>query len=394
MQAFLRSPPYGGELWELWFPDAQGIWQYRPDCSLAKLHDFVQSVGALQTTLLIRGEQVFCCALDISQKQFRQGVAGIPFMIEELVSGDIDQFHVVHGQRNSTSGKVTILAVAKDTLSGLLEALMAASISPVAVLPDYLLVPEAGQNHYAVMADGHRVLLRINHEIGYVVDQSNLEVVLPLIGDVADLTPLSFAAALLPGLGGATTTPMSWSDMLASARVEDLIRHPLNLLQGSFRPKRYKRQSDQRWSVVAGLLAMAFFAQLLNDWGHALYYKRHAETLMKSVERQYQTLFPAETKIVNLRQQISSHLEAGRSGSGLTSLLLKIAQACKDSGELHPDRIEYAGHNNLVLDFSVEATRMTGLKTRLQQGGLTVDVSTVSPESGGVLQRLKISGEQ
>ena len=113
----------------------------------------------------------------------------------------------------------------------------------------------------------------------------------------------------------------------------------------------------------------------------------------------YQELFPADTRIVNLKAQFAEHLHAAASnGQGaFFGLLEQAVAALSEAPQLSVQQLDYSGDGGdggeLALQLRADDfASLEQLRQRLLQAGLQVQLGSASREEQGVSARMVIGG--
>ncbi|NNM51628.1 MAG: hypothetical protein HKM02_05295 [Pseudomonadales bacterium] len=384
MQIYLRPTTITLDGWDAWWPDEQGQWQTATKLSLAALHELAASWRSAVIVALVPAACMLCTTLVMSAQQYRQGRQGIPYLIEDMLSEDVDRFHVIVGRRDRLSGQVVLMAVEKDYLERLLEALAAAELSPAQVLADALLIPEPVPGEIVIWEDHERILLRLSQQQAGVCDRETLRYALQALGQDTQLRRLYASSAweeVIP------EGQADWLEQLKTQNLTNLQRLGMNFLQGVFKPQVKKNTLDKRWQQVAILAVAACFLAVLDLMSEGLANLHKAQQLEATVEKSYQQLFPGETRIVNLRLQMESHVDEVSSGTkGIVAPMLVLGKAMLVVGLPPPEHVQYQIQGGYDLEFTSDAQHANALIRALQQQGMTAQVST----SSGNLQHVHV----
>lgn len=383
---FVAAPVQGTEPWHVWIRNDEGHVADMGSMLLSELHscarELLESRNTVEPVLLVPGEQVFSCNLPMTSKQFKEASSGIPYLIEDMVSEDVEQLHIIHGPRNDSEG-VPVLAVGRDRMSSWLEALAAAGISPAFAIPDFLVLPMPQTGSWLTLKDDARILIRSGLNSGMTIDAATLDLV----------------TSSMTQRAGSSTSVVSHpanglSDVLEGFDTTALGKSLLNFRQGDFRSTAESKGSFARWKWPAVALLAAFVAQLVVEWGHYAYYSRKSAAIELQASEMYRQIFPEERRIVNLRRQLQAHVSEASSGNnkaeGFGDLLSRVSSAARQAGNLNVVRISTDVEGKVLLDIQSDASAIEKLEQPLRQNGL--EISSVEPVDKGVrlaLQRGK-----
>ncbi len=369
MPLFLRPSQLNSlENWDVWSSNTE-MAPIR-EASLSVLHDARTGWGEDTVALLVPMRHVLCARLEISAQQYRQARQGVAFLLEEWLSDDLDRMHCIVGRRDA-QGHVTVLAVQKEWLERALEALAASGIEPDLVLADAHMLPEPAQGVIGVWRSGSDLLLRWQGQQvgGCEVDARDF------LQQEAERQQLQLEEHTL-----------DWQQLVQSVSWQNLQRLGLNFLQGPFKPKKAERGIPAQWRPVLAFVAAAVFVSLLNQLSMIVRERSEQHLLEQQVEQSYRTLFPDEQRIVNLRVQIESHLDAlPGANQGTIRRLNDLAGTAHDLGVPSPQHLAYQSGHGFDLDVATDVDHANRWVAALQTRGYQVQSST-----SGNLQHLHV----
>ncbi len=368
---YLRPASAGPERWDAWYADAAG-WQQQLDLTLAQLHELAQTWASRPVQLLLRSSDLFVTELEVEPRQLRQGREGLRFLIEDQISCDLDDLHIIFGQWDGRRKRLPLMAVERERLRSWLEALAACAIQVGQVHADALVLA-ANADAGIVWGDQDQALIACTAQLGYACAREHL----PWLQEQLNLDAAMhwhYRGALNAVDAGADG--QTWSELLASAAQAPALPAAMNFLQGDFKPQRSSARIDRRWWQVATLFLAALFLLALDFFSATLHTQALAQRLARANVATYQTLFPGDTRIVNLPLQIEGHLNEGQSGP---TNILKGMQALARS--LHalalpaPLKISYDARSGFEVELVIDAPHQARLRASLQQAGFSVQTS-------------------
>ncbi len=356
MPMFFRPATASLDRWDFWITGptvAETVFQSH--CSLSELHDRQNEWSDIPHILLIPVELVFCTTLTLTPQQYRQGRLGIPYMIEDWVSVDIEKLHVVVGTRDR-QGQVAVLAIERDVLERMLEALAASRIVPERALTDAHLLPEPEAGQALFWQDQGRYLIRLPGQAVAGCSEQTLEFVQRHCVENG-LEPVRQEA--------------DWPSQLQSLTLSALQRQGVDFLQGSFKVQKNHWKIDGTTQAVLALVAAAVFVTTLNYFSAILQERTATHQLLQATTQAYQQIFPDEQKIVNLRLQMQSHLDAlNGQHSGLLPVLAELADSSRRAGIPVPTHLNYQAASGLDIEVTAEAEVVNRWIKMMQNAGL------------------------
>ena len=230
--------------------------------------------------LLLPGADVALASPEIPGRNPAKLLKLVPFALEEQLATDVDTLHFAIGKQDA-AGRLPVAATDRARLTALLAGLAAAGLSPAAVYPDSLVVPE-NPAHVVVLIEASHVVVRRPGALPLVLDADPLDAALAIAG----LPP---PAGVDPPDVIVYAAPAEWSrheslvedlrDRCASLKVQLLpdgalpllaagavTGAPFNLLQGELAPHQGFGGDWARWRLAA-LLAGAFLVLHLSTLG-------------------------------------------------------------------------------------------------------------------------------
>lgn len=354
--------------------------------------------GPRRAVVFVPTSQCLLSSVQVSAAQWREAREALAWLIEDQLAEDPEQLHVVAGPR-SEEGGVPILAVGRAVFEHWRERLHALNVTPLAVLPDLLLVPHG--TGWSLQLTPTQACLRLDAWRGLCVEPAALPAVIaaalveqpPAVAQVqlyADpAEPLTELTATLEQAGltvvrhplypNAPATDALWS------------RHPFNLLQGDYRPADAGHLSP-RWRRLGLLALMAFGLLLANEAGRMFWLNWQAKKLETANRQQYQQLFPQERRVVNLRRQLEAHLNSAGASQGEFLPLLTVAAESIDAqgGRLSATRVHFS-ERGLELDVAASGfDAIQQLQQMLQARGQVAELLSSDQQGSQIKARLRL----
>jgi general secretion pathway protein L len=331
--------------------------------------DCAGALAGRSLALVLPMAQVSACAVKLPTVKARWLRQALPYAVEESLADDVEQLHLSLGECLD-DGRHLLLALRRSLLQGWLGQLAAQGLQVAAIYVDADLLPRTAT----------QVLLYGEHG---------------LLGGAGELR-MAFKRADWPALEGAIDGPLSLLDepcpwpLLAAGQAE-----AINLAQGEFSVQ----QGAGKWSLwrnVAALAGLWLVLQLGFDLSQSWYLQRQGDHYAAASQAMYQQLFPADTRIVNLKAQFAEHLAAAAvSGQGAFFALLNHAvSALAEVPQLTVQAVDFSQERgDLAMQLHADDfASLEHLRQRLQQAGLQVQLGSASREAQGVSARMIIGG--
>jgi general secretion pathway protein L len=268
-----------------------------------------------------------------------------PFALEDQLSQDVDALHFAVGPRDAATGTVPVAVMERARLQQYLARAAHLQLIPHAVFAESDLAPML-PGHVTMLVTGDQLLLR---------DDTTRSLVLP----AAD--PL-LALEMLPGTGAnlaqANLTvfvgPADWqkySNVLEPlrervgsfkvqlnnggvlAQLAQGLAHgaPVNLMQGTLKPRNTSTTSWHAWRWVAGLAATLLVVHVAGSLWQLRQMHRASADLDASISQLYASIFPGQPVGREPRRALEKRLAAVAGGGGsqgdFMNLLAAVAAA-------------------------------------------------------------------
>lgn len=365
-----------------------------------------------EVVIFVPGSAVNLAEVNIPSRQSAHIRKALPYMIEDQVAGDLRQTHLaISPQRFGDSVPVGI--VAHSQMIAWLEVLHAAGLSPVAMIPEHLLLPrEPGSIFVHVHWSRSHVKLGVCR--GIVVENENVALMLGLAlkqrampcsrieisacaaspDDIAraDLLATEVEQSLQLPVRRTNYTETLVELLARQARGADPI---LNLCQGGYRPAGGGSESAGDWGRAWIAAAAGFAVFAIVSMGSAWSLESRALETYDASVKEFRRMFPDEHRIVNLRRQAERRLAAGtaKGSDGMRSLAaLASAMAEPELQGISVKNLRYDSASG-ALGAEVNAPAMAQLDKLgqvLGSAGASARVLSASEDAGLASARLEL----
>ena len=326
-----------------------------------------------------------------------------PYALEEALAGDVEQFHFAIGATDD-DGRTLVAAVRRDELRGWLDALAAAGITPRALVPQLLCLPDNPGKTVAVL-DGGQLLVRAPGAVPVILDAEPLTEAFALAGlegddrhvqlyvtgrDWDESRDMIEALREVTGSLDLQLLPDGTLPLLAPGAARP---DTLSLLQAEFQSQGSWRTEWRRWRVAA-VLALAALALHAGVRGYDFIGLRAEEQrLDAALDQAARIALPDVERIVDVRAQIGQRL-AGAGVDDPAGLLARLAAVGGALTSVPGPRLETLGWRDRVLDLQLVAadTMLLGrFAEALGARGLEAEVQSTTPRSDAVLAQIAVT---
>ena len=371
-----------------------------PDAEKAEVHVFVPGTAVMLTEV------------NIPSRDAAHLRKALPFMIEEQLAGDLRQTHLAVAPQRHGDG-VPVAVVSHGQMISWLEALHAANLSPVAVIPEQLLLPREPGSIF-VHIHGDRALVRLGDCRGVVLELENLITILEVsvthrampcsrieistcAGVVADEEQADVLGAAIAKRLDRPVRRTNYTESLVEL-LAFAARGPhavLNLCQGGYRVDARGGETGTPWRITWIAAAASVLVFVLCCLVSGALMERQARNTHEEAIALFRSMFPDERRIVNLRRQAEGRITAAKSTSG--GSLRGVAALAGTLGNAELDGISAQAlrfdedDGALSADLSAPSlSQIDRLGELLGAAGLGSRVLSASEESGLANARLEL----
>jgi len=371
------------------------ILEYATQVSLA-------SVPKQPAWVLIPGTDCWLTQIEVPSHQRQRIIQAVPYALEEFLTEETEALHFAVGNRERTSGLISVVVISRTRLEAYLHQLNVVGITPTVMMPDILAVPKPPSAWGILLAEEFG-LVRTGLETGFAIEPSHLLITLQKAiqeqGSPEYLAVFKDNPVGLVNLDSlAIPLQESYQELgklawLARGVVDN--HNPLNLLQGPYRPVNRLANSLRPWRLTLGLLIL--WGSLLG-MAEIIKYQRlqqQHQALVAAIEKIYQDTFPQARKIVNPRLQMEQQLKSLRDHRSnqdehFLSWFTQLAVSLKPQENFKVKRIDY--HQG-VFELQLEVTDwpvLDELKKRLEQVGLTAKIQSAIHRNHQITSQVRI----
>lgn len=348
---------------------------------------------------LLPGSDVISLKANVPVKTRERLARALPFALEENLAEDPEHmFFALPGQ--IVEGDTETVALQADSLRRGLATLSAHGVSPHRIVPDYLTLPRV-ENSWTILADAGMLYVRTGFADGFTLETDAAWLILlrrfETLPEEARPTRLCLfrgrePVGAVPEIAALEEAPEPVPEGLLGLAPQALAAGtPINLLQGSFNPKRQWRKQLRPWWPAAAALTAVVLMALVNFAAGWVHDAGQARELHRAVVAQFHAILPNQP-IEDIRGQVNQRLQAissHDSNHGLLFLLTALAQANTDS-----TRIESLSYQPGTLQVQIHAPDVTTLEA-LRAGiashsALPVTIRSANQTKSGVEGSLSI----
>ena len=375
----------------LWMPEANGAWfwstgeNWLQASSLEQLIHDLQPHQGEETVVFFSSRHIQILQQQITKVHVKQlGADGIKYLMEEYVTMPIDHMRVVH--HFESPDQLTILAVAQNLVETWQHALNLLPIKLVALLPDFLIVPEPEQNKVNLVHLHGQILVRENRYKGMVID--DLEVYLEFQAADTFYHYSNLTAQQLDLLANVSTAETREPFDYQFQKIQKSKQHPFNVL-----PKaKNESKVSGYWKACVAVFIAVLIVQLSYDALRWYKLKKLANQTATQAVDQYKYWFGANSRVTeqNIKSMFESQLRMSQSGDTTALNLLSRVGPILMQRQIVAQQISYSASSLSMSLKANSANDLQNLTQQLNQQGFKAELGNVQADGAGAIGMVKV----
>ncbi len=364
------------------------------------------------TVVLLNSQCLHINQLQLPTQNMQKMLKAIPYVIEEFIAEDIENFHFVIS-KNKHSDKISVVGIDKTTLQNIIQTFQQANIVIEKIIPDVLcMAGDASNKQWVCLNYQENAYLQTDRLNGMMLSHDILPYVLTnMLQDENRIIPEKIL------FFNEQEDSSTFDELKIENKDIELINivyntHPLvvfcgfykqalalNLLQHEFKPKRKSSGYWHHWRLAASLAAVWLILHLgLSSFQYSTLTEENNITKAK-IEKIYKKAFPQSRKIVNPRVQMEQKLKALKSNSGSNNngLIFLLAESF---GTLSHDKksitLQSLTFRNNRMDIGLDSTNLQAIenlnKNLNNNTKIKSEITSSSSEKDKVKGNLRIEG--
>ncbi|MCU4604032.1 type II secretion system protein GspL [Acinetobacter ursingii] len=375
----------------LWMPEANGAWfwstgeNWLQASSLEQLIHDLQPHQGEETVVFFSSRHIQILQQQITKAHVKQlGADGIKYLMEEYVTMPIDHMRVVH--HFESPDQLTILAVAQNLVETWQHALNLLPIKLVALLPDFLIVPEPEQNKVNLIHLHGQTLVRESRYKGMVID--DLAVYFEFRAADTFYHYSNLTAQQLDLLANVSTAETREPFDYQFQKIQKSKQHPFNVL-----PKaKNESKVSGYWKACVAVFIAVLIVQLSYDALRWYKLKKLAnQTAIQAVD-QYKYWFGANSRVTeqNIKSMFESQLRMSQSGDTTALNLLSRVGPILMQRQIVAQQISYSASSLSMSLKANSANDLQNLTQQLNQQGFKAELGNVQADGAGAIGMVKV----
>ena len=353
--------------------------------------------GRRPISALVPTSDILLKWVELPPKAGRKAIAAIPFMLEEDISGDINQQFFALGPKHANKQAVAI--VNKTTLNEWLSIIQDAGLTCERLLPDVLALPRADDKAWSLLQLGEQLLVRQDEWAGL---QGEKKWLIQAVSHHArqqvknEGEPLDICDYSGIDLGGIDNITLSDVPLELPMKVlaEGAQSNPFNLLQGEYKVSNKAGSQWKKWRVAAVLAIIALCTSLIDKGLKQQQLADELAMLKTQTDTEYKRAFPKAGAYRDLKTTMTRQMKSLEQGGGGVSMLVMLSQlegAFSDS-QVKPQTMRFDSKRT-ELRLQVVASNFDALdkfKRQAEAQGFEVDQGAINQKDNQVIGTLSI----
>jgi general secretion pathway protein L len=366
-----------------------------------------------RVALIVPSADVLVTESDAPARSAAKLAQVIPFALEERVADEIEDLHFALGPRDSRTGKVPVLVVARARVDAWLAEVRAAGINPDAVYPEATLLPTLPGQMIALL-QGDTAVLRTAEapplvlpvlSLGDAFEMALAQQSSPIEGlEPAPLGLLVYAGhdewqahqdrvdALRDRFTGVKVQLLSAGplEVLASAAAAD---EAINLLQGPLAVASPLQQNWKAWRIAAVLAATLVVLHVGARYFELSRLRAQEAALDANIQAAFRSAMPGQQNATNARRRVEQRLAQISSGGAGGTLLPALAAVATARSAAPAATIEGITFRDGTLDLRIlapDAASLDAIGQQLRGASWQADILSGSAAGDSYRGRLQI----
>lgn len=364
----------------------------------ATLEQALALAAGRRLVVFVPGMDVRLTSVTVAARQAQKVLQAAPYALEDQLAEDVDTLHFALGPRQA-NGSHPVAVVARTRMDEWLQLFRESGLRPDALVPETLCLPWDDNHRWGMLAEDNLSTVRTGPFGGFACAPEDLESYLQLSDPdgrfglrivlprdfAADFTRLNRQSELLPAQGDVFETLLQqWAP-----------ERSINLLQGAYSQREDLNKLWLPWRAAAATAAVWVLFALVGEGLAAMRLGQELRAQEQRNVQRFQSLFPAETKIVDLAAQAERQyaaLKGGAQAGGPLPLLEGAARALTANPGL---TLQSAQFRDGALFLSLTGSDLQALESLrgwfAGRHDLALEVQSANAGSEGVQIRLKLS---
>ncbi|MGL4826893.1 MAG: type II secretion system protein GspL [Vibrionaceae bacterium] len=252
----LNNDPDESIPWLVWSPAQQEIIASGDTEHLTKLTSYAKDREVL---IIADSSAMTLTEVAIPPGSERQLENVLPFLLEDELAQDVSHTHIALLDKSHGMAKVAIIE--HKIMQGWLAALTQADLTPKAILPDCLCLPE-NEGQFTAAQLHNRWIIRTAHAQGFAAEESLLPIIFKSLQDLNEGELPEVISYSGKPAQDAENWQLAPEELVMEVLTRGAMTSPFNLLSGRYRPSNQYLKYIRYWRNV-GIAALVLFTVLV-----------------------------------------------------------------------------------------------------------------------------------
>jgi len=385
--------------WVVWSSQEEQIIASGELPNAEQLATLADRAGRRPICALVPTSDILLKWVELPAKAGRKALAAIPYMLEEEISGDINQQFFALGPKEANQQAVGVVNKAK--LQSWVDIIADAGLACDQLIPDVLALPISENAAWTILELGQQLLVRqdqwaglqgekdwlkqaINHHAKqyFKQHQKALSIVDYSQVDISEIENLTI-----------TTMPL---EMPMKVLAQGAKTAKFNLLQGEFKIKNKTGGEWKKWRLAAALAVIALFTTIIDKSLEQQRLSDELAGLKTQIDSEYKRAFPNGGAYRDLKGTMQRKMDSLEQGGGGASMLVMLSQlsAAFETSNVKPQTLRF-DNSRSELRLQAVAQNFDALdkfKRQAEAQGFSVDQGAINQKDDQVVGSLTIRG--
>lgn len=361
-----------------------------------QLSSLADRAGGRPICTLVPTSDVLLKWVALPAKAGRKAIAAIPFMLEEEISGDIQQQFFALGPKNGLQQAVAV--VNKEKLQSWLTIIEDAGLHCNQLIPDVLALPHTDEA-WSVLELGQQLLVRqdswsgLQGETSWLTQAIKHQARQTAINSEQPLQVNNYSAIELTGIDHLANTSMPL-DMPMKVLAEGANSAQFNLLQGEYKVKSNSGGQWKKWRLAAALAGIALCTSVIDKSIELNTIDQQLASIKSQIDVEYKRAFPNAGAYRNLKVTMQQKMKALEQGGGGSSILMILSQLrpAFEASQVKPQTLRFDSKRT-ELRLQAVAQNFEALdkfKRQAEAQGFVVEQGSINQKNNEVIGSLLI----
>ncbi len=375
----------------IWMPETNGVWHWSNGenwlqaASLDQLIQDLQIHQGKEATVFFPSRHAQMLQQTMAKSHYKQlGADGVKYLLEEFVTLSIDHMKVVH---HFHADQLTVLGVAQGVVETWQHSLALLPTKLVALLPDFLVLPEPQAQQVILCNIDHQLLVRENKWLGNSID--DLGLFLEFQSAETHYQYSGLTAEQLESLEAASSAEQRSEFVYQFQPLDKTKQHPFNVLPKS---KGQERTFSNYWKACAAVVLAIIVVQFSYDLLRWVKLKKVADQTAEQAIEQYKYWFGPSSRVTeqNIKGQFESHLRMSQQGDAQALSLLSRVGPILMQRQILAQQLNYDASILTMALKAKSADDLQALTQQLNQQGFKAELGNVQADGSGAIRVVKI----